>query len=323
MSLSASGIKVMLEVKGLVKHYPLSGGLFTRAGTVQALNGVSLKIEKGQTLAVVGESGCGKSTLGRLLIRLEEPTRGSIFLQGRDVQQIDLKEYRRQVQMIFQDPYGSLNPRKRAWKIVAEPLFINTHQSNDQSREMAIDVMQKVGLRSEMANRYPHMFSSGQRQRLGVARALVMKPQILVCDEPVSALDVSIQAQVLNLLMDLQDEYAFSYVFISHDLSVVRHIADQVAVIYLGKVVENGSRDKIFNHPLHPYTQTLLAATPSIYSAQTREKRSQPKGELPSPVNPPAGCAFHKRCSRARPECAVEVPVLKEVKGREVACFDV
>lgn len=253
----------LLEVRGLKKTYDVRS-LFRKVGEVRALRGVSFTLNAGETLAVVGESGCGKTTLAKCLMRIETPTEGEIRIDGRAPHEIPEARFRRQIQMIYQDPYGSLNPRKQAWQIISEPLAINTGLSRRSRRVEAEEMMKLVGLRPELADRYPHMFSGGQRQRIGIARALMLKPKILLCDEPVSALDVSIQAQILNLLMDLQQKMGLSYIFISHDLSVVRHIADQVLVIYLGEPVEQGSRDSVFLNPLHAYTRTLLASIPAL-----------------------------------------------------------
>ena len=267
----------------------------------------------------MGESGCGKSTLGKVVLGIEAPTEGQIKIEGRLSSEMPRQEFRRAVQMIFQDPYSSLNPRKRAWEIISEPLRINLNLSKTECRAKAISLMALVGLRPEFADRYPHMFSGGQRQRLGIARALALEPKILICDEPISALDVSIQAQVINLLIELQDRLKLAYLFISHDLSVVRHIADEVLVMYLGKVVEQGPREVIFAQPAHPYTQALLSATPSLQGTALA-KRQVVQGEPPSPVAPPPGCAFHLRCSFAQPQCSAQTPELRSVAGRLVAC---
>ena len=309
----------LLEVKNLKKHYAIKK-LFGPKQTVKALDGVSFSLGAKKTLAIVGESGCGKSTLAKVLTQVEYKTEGDVLVDGKVTEGLARSELRKSLQMIFQDPYGSLNPRKKAWQIVAEPLRINTKLSRAECRDRAVQMMLRVGLRPEQQNRYPHMFSGGQRQRLGIARALILRPKIIICDEPVSALDVSIQAQVLNLLMELQDEFGLSYLFISHDLSVVRHISDEVLVIYLGKVVEYGSREKVFSNPQHPYTRALLSSTPKIASLTQKSERVALKGELPSPINPPTGCAFHKRCPAAMPHCSSMTPELQEVEGRKVAC---
>ncbi len=315
----------VLEAVELTRHYDVKGGLFAKGGTVKALAGASFRLDAGQTLAVVGESGCGKSTLARLVTLIEAPTSGKLLIDGQDVTGADgdqLRHLRQEVQIIFQDPYGSLNPRKKVGTIIEEPLVINTKLSPAERKARCRDMIAKVGLRPEHYGRYPHMFSGGQRQRIAVARALILHPRVLVADEPVSALDVSIQAQVLNLLMDVQQEYDLAYLFISHDLSVVRRIADEVMVMYLGRPVEQGSRDAIFERPAHPYTRALLASTPSVDPRHRRE-RIQLKGELPSPLNPPSGCAFHPRCPHAEERCRRERPELIEVDGTRVACHGV
>jgi dipeptide transport system ATP-binding protein len=313
---------VVLEARHLRKYYGVKRGVFKPMATVKALDGVSFQLRAGRTLAVVGESGCGKSTLARSVTMIEPPSSGELHYDGRDVvgrSAADLKELRRTVQMVFQNPYGSLNPRKTVGSILTEPLVINTDLSKDERRERAVAMMGKVGLRADQVDRYPHMFSGGQRQRIAIARALMLNPRVVVADEPVSALDVSIQAQVLNLMMDLQEELNLAYLFISHDLSVVRHIADAIMVMYLGKPVEHGAKDVVFARPRHPYTRILLAATPRVNPA-LRLERVVPKGELPSPLNPPPGCSFHKRCPFATERCGVEVPALRPVDDRLVAC---
>jgi len=312
----------LLEAQDLSRHYPVSQGLFKPPAIVKALNGVSFSLEAGQTLAVVGESGCGKSTLARALTLIERPTGGRLQLTGIDVASADaatLKPLRPVVQMVFQNPYASLNPRKRVAQMLDEPLVLNTPLSSAERSERVTAMLQLVGLRPEFAQRYPHMFSGGQRQRIAIARAMMLSPKLLVADEPTSALDVSIQAQILNLFMDLQDRTGIAYVFISHNLSVVEHIAQRVMVMYLGRVVEFAAKPTLFARPLHPYTRALLSATPSIDAAR-RLKKIRITGELPSPLNPPSGCAFHKRCPYATPRCAEEEPLLREVDGREVAC---
>ena len=314
--------ELLLEAVDLARHYTVSRGLFSPKATVKALNGVSFTLRAGKTLAVVGESGCGKSTLARQLTLIEPPTRGSLKIRGTDAATADkatLKALRRDVQMVFQNPFASLNPRKTVATTLAEPLLINTPLSAAERQERVAALAAKVGLRPEHLRRYPHMFSGGQRQRIAIARAMVLNPGIVVADEPVSALDVSIQAQILNLFMDLQDEFRTGYVFISHNLSVVEHVADDVMVMYLGAAVEVGEKQRLFSAPLHPYTRALMSATPALRRADRRE-RIVIHGELPSPLNPPSGCAFHKRCPLAVPRCAEEVPVLREVDGRQVAC---
>ncbi|MDR6229394.1 dipeptide transport system ATP-binding protein [Pseudomonas sp. SORGH_AS199] len=313
---------LVLEAKGLTQHYQISRGLFKDNATVKALNGVSFDLQAGRTLAVVGESGCGKSTLARALTLIEQPTAGSLVIGGQDVANADAarrKELRREVQMVFQNPYASLNPRRKIGDQLAEPLQINTSLSRTERREKVQAMMQQVGLRPEHYQRYPHMFSGGQRQRIAVARAMMLQPKVLVADEPTSALDVSIQAQVLNLFMDLQQQYRTAYVFISHNLSVVRHIADEVMVMYLGCIVEKTSRDLLFERPLHPYTQMLLSATPSLHPDPSKP-RIRIQGELPNPLDPPPGCVFHRRCPYATEKCKTEVPALRNVEARQVAC---
>ena len=316
----------VLDAQALAKHYPVSQGLFKPKALARALDGVSFRLQSGHTLAVVGESGCGKSTLARQITMIEAPTSGRLQLTGVDVTQADAalkKQLRQQVQMVFQNPFASLNPRKKIAHALAEPLLINTPLSPLQRAERVGAMMARVGLRPEHAERYPHMFSGGQRQRVAIARALMLQPKIVVLDEPVSALDVSIQAQVLNLLMDLQDETQVAYVFISHNLAVVELIADEVLVMYLGKVVEQAPKTTLFSQPRHPYTRALLASTPRI-AASARQQKQVLSGELPSPLNPPSGCAFHKRCPHAVARCAAEVPLLQALGGgRQVACHRV
>ncbi len=314
----------LLEALNLKKYYPLKKGLFSATQTVKALDGVSFRLEKGKTLAIVGESGCGKSTLGRLLSMIESPTAGELFYNGRHVLADDpaVRKLRRQkIQIVFQNPYASLNPRKTIGSILQEPLIINTALSASARKARVLDMMAKVGLRAEYYDRYPHMFSGGQRQRIAIARGLMLNPDIVVADEPVSALDVSVRAQVLNLMLTLQAELGLSYVFISHDLSVVEHIADDVMVMYLGRCVEQGRREQIFNNPRHPYTQALLSATPRL-SPALRRRRIKLEGELPSPLNPPQGCALHTRCHLATARCKRQQPSLKTYPdGAKIACF--
>jgi dipeptide transport system ATP-binding protein len=312
----------LLEAQGLARHYRVSRGLLKPPATVKALNGVSFSLEAGQTLAVVGESGCGKSTLARALTLIEKPTAGALQLGGIDVATADAattKALRTMVQMVFQNPYASLNPRKRVAQMLDEPLLLNTTLSAAERRERASAMLQQVGLRPEFAQRYPHMFSGGQRQRIAIARAMMLAPKLLVADEPTSALDVSIQAQILNLFMDLQASTQIAYVFISHNLSVVEHIAERVMVMYLGRVVEFAPKATLFARPLHPYTRALLSATPSIDAAR-RANKIRIVGELPSPLAPPPGCSFHKRCPHATARCAEEVPELRTLGDSEVAC---
>ena len=312
----------LLQATDLARHYRVSTGLFKPPATVKALNGVSFTLEAGQTLAVVGESGCGKSTLARALTMIEQPSAGRLQLTGVDVASAEpaaLKSLRPVVQMVFQNPYASLNPRKRVEQMLDEPLLLNTPLSRTERTERIDAMLQQVGLRPEFARRYPHMFSGGQRQRIAIARAMMLSPKLLVADEPTSALDVSIQAQILNLFMDLQDRTGIAYVFISHNLGVVEHIAQRVMVMYLGRAVEFAPRSTLFARPLHPYTRALLSATPSI-SAARRAQKIRITGELPSPLSPPSGCSFHKRCPFATERCALEEPLLREVDGRDVAC---
>ena len=316
----------LLRAVGLKKYYPVKKGLFAKPQQVKALDGISFRLERGKTLAIVGESGCGKSTLGRLLTMIEEPTEGELYYNGHNFLEKDkaTKALRRKkIQIVFQNPYASLNPRKKIGSILEEPLIINTKLSAKERKEKVLLMMAKVGLRPEFYNRYPHMFSGGQRQRIAIARGLMLEPDIVVADEPVSALDVSVRAQVLNLMMDLQSELGLSYVFISHDLSVVEHIADEVMVMYLGRCVEQGSSEQIFANPQHPYTQALLSATPRL-SPHLRRQRIKLTGELPSPINPPQGCAFNPRCWKATEKCREAQPKLEQYPdGKLIACFHV
>jgi oligopeptide/dipeptide ABC transporter ATP-binding protein len=315
----------LLEVRGLKKHFPLYKGVFSRAsGQVYAVDGVSFHIDRGETLGLVGESGCGKSTVGRTLLKLLEPTEGSILVRGEDITDLDVAQmlpYRRQMQMIYQDPYASLNPRMSAGEIVGEPLTIHRIAAAKERRERVAQLFERVGLRPELIDSYPHEFSGGQRQRIGIARALSLNPELIVSDEPVSALDVSIQAQIINLLMDLQDELKLSYLFVAHDLAVVEHISDRVAVMYLGRIVETTDKTNLFETPLHPYTEALLSAVPiPKYGARDR-KRVILTGDVPSPINPPSGCHFHTRCPYTFARCRSEVPTLREVlPGHWVSC---
>lgn len=309
----------------LARHYRVGRRFMTVGGEIKALQSASFSLHVGRTLAVVGESGCGKSTLARLVTLIERPTAGRLMLDGveantgrKDV----LRSLRRKVQIVFQDPYGSLNPRRKIGAILEEPLAINTRLGRSERADVARDMMARVGLRPEHFGRYPHMFSGGQRQRIAIARALMLRPNLVVLDEPVSALDVSIQAQVLNLLVDLQEEFRLAYLFISHDLSVVRHFADEVMVMYLGRAVEQGPRDAIFQSPLHPYTRALLSSTPVADPAHRGEKVKL-AGELPSPIDPPSGCAFNPRCPYANERCRSELPPLNRARGRLVACHAV
>ncbi|MEU8168083.1 dipeptide ABC transporter ATP-binding protein [Micromonospora sp. NPDC049004] len=319
MTAPASSTKVrgetILSVDNLVKHFPISQGvLFQRQiGAVKAVDGVSFELRRGETLGVVGESGCGKSTLARLLMRLETPTSGRATLEGRDLFKAsggELRRLRRNMQMVMQDPYTSLNPRMTVGDIIGEPFEIHRDAAPKGSKQKRVqELLDVVGLNPEHINRYPHQFSGGQRQRIGIARALALRPEVIVCDEPVSALDVSIQAQVINLLEQLQDEFGLSYIFIAHDLSVVRHIADRVAVMYLGRIVEIGTEDEIYERATHPYTQALLSAVP-VPDPEVRDQRNMIRlvGDVPSPADPPSGCHFRTRCWKAQDICAVEDP---------------
>jgi dipeptide transport system ATP-binding protein len=318
-------VSAILEARALTRDYTVSRGAFRSHATIKALAGVSFSVQAGRTLAVVGESGSGKSTLARLLTLIENPTAGSLLIDGEDVAHASAatrQRLRREIQIVFQNPYGSLNPRQTIGKALEEPLLVNTERSAAERKAEALSIMAKVGLRPEYYHRYPHMFSGGQRQRIAIARALMLKPKILVLDEPVSALDVSIRAQALNLLASLQEEFALAYVFVSHDLSVVRHIADEVMVIYLGNAVEIGERAAIFDRPQHPYTQALLSATP-VADPTAKRQRILLSGEPPSPFAPPPGCAFHPRCPLAFDRCRVEKPPLERKQGRDVACWAV
>jgi dipeptide transport system ATP-binding protein len=312
----------LVEARGITRDYVVGGGLFRAGRTLKAVAGASFTVERGRTLAVVGESGCGKSTLARIVTMIERPTGGELVIDGTRVDRAGPEELRRLrpvVQMVFQNPFASLNPRKQVGTILEEPLVINTGLGAKARREAAQAMMAKVGLRPEHYTRYPHMFSGGQRQRIAIARALMLRPKLVVADEPVSALDVSIRAQVLNLMMDLQAEFDLAYLFISHDLGVVRHIADEIMVMYLGRPVEQGPREAIFERPRHPYTRALLASTPTVDPAR-RKVRMPIKGELPSPLDPPPGCAFHRRCPYATERCAGELPESRPFDGRLVAC---
>lgn len=313
----------LIEARNLTRHYEVRRGLFGPPATVKALNGVSFRLAAGRTLAVVGESGSGKSTLARLLTMIEPPTAGQLIVDGVDVAHADAaarRQLRRDVQIVFQNPYGSLNPRQRIGHALEEPLRVNTKLATAERRAAAHEMLRKVGLRPEHYDRYPHMFSGGQRQRIAIARALMLRPKILVLDEPVSALDVSIRAQILNLLAQLQDEFGLAYVFVSHDLSVVRYIADEVLVMYLGCAVESGTREEIFGAPRHPYTQALLSATP-VADPDAVKQRIVLKGEVPSPFDPPAGCVFHPRCPVALARCAREAPPTAGDERHAAACW--
>lgn len=316
----------LVEAKDLVKYFPIHAGLTSRhVADVKAVDGVSFSIVAGETLGLVGESGSGKTTVGRLLLRLLPATQGEITFEGRSIahcSQGEMRPLRRAMQIIFQDPYASLNPRMTVGDIVAEPLLIHGIAHGKQADERVADLLKRVGLRPYHANRYPHEFSGGQRQRIGIARALAVDPKFIVCDEPVSALDVSIQAQVINLLEDLQSQFGLTYLFIAHDLSVVRHISTRVAVMYVGKIVEMADRDALYHRPLHPYTQALLSAIPiPDPKLETRRKRIVLTGDIPSPVNPPQGCRFHTRCPIAFDRCRTEIPAFTEyAPGHLAAC---
>jgi dipeptide transport system ATP-binding protein len=319
-------VSAILEARDLTRDYSVSRGAFRSRATIKALSGVSFSLQAGRTLAVVGESGSGKSTLARLLTLIENPTAGALLIDGEDVAHASAakrKRLRREIQIVFQNPYGSLNPRQTIGKALEEPLLVNTRLTAAERKAEALSIMAKVGLRPEYYHRYPHMFSGGQRQRIAIARALMLKPKILVLDEPVSALDVSIRAQALNLLASLQEEFALAYVFVSHDLSVVRHIADEVMVIYLGHAVELGERHAILESPQHPYTRALLSATPVADPAAVRRERILLSGEPPSPFAPPPGCPFNPRCALAFDRCRAEKPPLERKQGRDVACWAV
>jgi oligopeptide transport system ATP-binding protein len=320
---SASAEEVLLEVSGLTKHYPIKKGIFSRqVGAVKAVDGVSFSVKRGETLGIVGESGCGKSTTARLVIRLLKETAGSIRFEGRELTALsagELRTVRRDMQMIFQDPYASLNPRWTVERTLLEPMLVYGIGSKGEQRDRVQELLTHVGLNPSYAKRYPHEFSGGQRQRIGIARALVLHPKLIIADEPVSALDISIQAQVINLLQDLQEQYRLTYLFISHDLSVVRHISDRVAVMYLGRIVELAETEKLFATPLHPYTEALMSAVPDVQGA--KKERIILRGDVPSPANPPAGCAFHTRCPRCMDICKTETPPLKEAApGQLAAC---
>jgi oligopeptide/dipeptide ABC transporter ATP-binding protein len=314
----------LLELSGVQKHFAVRGGLGGRGQQLQAVDGVSLIVEEGETLGLVGESGCGKSTLARCIVRLHEPTAGTIRFDGRDITNLSpraMRPVRRDMQMIFQDPYSSLNPRQTVGQIIGQPYAI--HKTEGNTRQLVQDLMNRCGMNPEHYNRYPHEFSGGQRQRIGVARALALRPKLIVCDEPVSALDVSIQAQILNLLESLQSEFDLTYVFISHDLSVIRQIADRIAVMYVGRIVELSEAEQLYEHPRHPYTGALLSAVPRPSTEGVhRRQRIVLGGDVPSPVDPPAACVFHPRCPRMRPgHCDVDTPELRPFEpGHVAAC---
>ena len=324
---SGAGEPALLEVEGLRKYFPVRSGIVTRTvGQVRAVDGVSFSIASGETLGLVGESGCGKSTAGKAVLKLTEPTAGTIRLRGRDITRLnkaDMRPLRREMQLIFQDPFSSLNPRMTAGAIVREPLWVHRVGTASERDERVAEAFSRVGLHPEQAGNFPHQFSGGQRQRIGIARALVLGPSLIVCDECVSALDVSIQAQVINLLMDLQDELHLAFLFISHDLAVVEHISHRVAVMYLGRIVEITDRRRLFTSPLHPYTEALLSAVPVPVPVPggARRKRLILEGDVPSPISPPSGCHFHPRCPRAMERCQVVAPELhEESPGHFVSC---
>jgi len=320
-------VSALVEVRDLVKHFPITRGIVfqRKVGAVQAVDGVSFDVERGETLGIVGETGCGKSTTARLIMRLLKATSGEVRFEGQDITHLKgpaLKAVRREMQMIFQDPYSSLNPRKTIGTIIAEPFVIHgLLEGKGERRSSVQSLMETVGLNPEHYNRYPHEFSGGQRQRIGVARALALKPKLLIADEPVSALDVSIQAQVINLLIDLQRKHDFSYLFIAHDLAVVAHISHRVAVMYLGRIVETADKSELFANPRHPYTQALLASVP-VADPTKKSLKTLVDGDVPSPINPPSGCAFHTRCRYVMERCKTETPKLAEIGSQhQVACF--
>jgi len=320
--------EILLKAENIVKHFPIHGGIFSRqVAAVKAVQNVSFELKKGETLGLVGESGCGKSTLGRCLIKLIEPSGGKIFFKGQDITHAEgehLRDLRKQMQIIFQDPYASLNPRMTIGTILEEPLIIHNLYNSEQDRKDRVrELIDLVGLRPEHLSRYPHEFSGGQRQRVGIARALAVNPELIICDEPVSALDVSIQAQVINLLMDLQQKLGLTYVFIAHDLKVVEHVSTKVAVMYLGQIVEMAEAEELYKNPQHPYTKALLSAIP-VPDPKPRDQRIILTGDVPSPINPPSGCYFHPRCPIASEECKTQTPVLKSNTGQHiVSCLKV
>lgn len=319
--------EVILKVSNLKTYFDVTKGLLAKKQIVKAVDNVSLQITKGETFGLVGESGCGKSTLGRTIVKIYEPTEGTIEFKGTDITKLNgkaLKDFRKQAQMIFQDPYASLNPRMTVGEIIKEPMTIHGVGANDHEREEKVrELLETVGLKPDHIRRYPHEFSGGQRQRISIARTLALNPEFIVCDEPISALDVSIQAQIINLLEKIQEERGIAYLFVAHDLSMVKHISDRIGVMYLGHLVEVGESKALYENPIHPYTKALLSAVP-IPDPKTGKgrKRIILEGELPSPLNPPSGCAFRTRCPYATEQCAKETPELKEVEGRQVACFN-
>lgn len=315
--------KPLLEVNGLKKYFPVKNPMGKLEAQVKAVNDVSFRLYEGQTFGLVGESGCGKSTIGRTLLRLIDPTEGQALYQNKDIFQLsgkELRDMRQQLQMVFQDPYSSLNPRKRIGSTVEEPLTIHQIGTKAERSERVMEILDKVGLRPDHYYRYPHEFSGGQRQRIGLARALIVNPKVVICDEPVSALDVSIQSQIINLLRRLQEELKLTYLFIAHDISVIRHISDRIGVMYLGKMVEEASTESLFANPLHPYTQALLSSVP-LPKPQANRERIILRGEIPSPMNPPSGCIFHTRCLYAMDICKNEIPESREIAtGHFVSC---
>lgn len=316
----------VLELQDLKVYFPTKSGIFEKKQYVKAVDGISLKIYPGETFGLVGESGCGKSTTGRAIVKINKITDGKILVNGEDITTInkgpELKKFKQNVQMIFQDPYASLNPRMTVGEIIREPMDIHNIGTPEEREAKVKELLELVGLKPDHIRRYPHEFSGGQRQRIGIARTLALNPQFIVCDEPISALDVSIQAQVINLMEEIQRDRGISYLFIAHDLSMVKHISDRIGVMYLGNMVEIGDSDELYNNPLHPYTQALLSAVP-IPDPKVAKSRQRIvlEGELPSPINPPSGCVFRTRCPKATERCAQEKPQLREVEGREVACF--
>jgi oligopeptide/dipeptide ABC transporter ATP-binding protein len=316
----------LLDIGGLKKYFPIKKGIFRKnVGWIQAVDGVSFFVDRGETLGLVGESGSGKSTVGKCILKLLEPDEGRIFFAEKDLNTFwthEIKDYRRKVQAIFQDPYSSLNPRMSVEDIITEPLIVHSLYSSSERRYYVADLLKKVGLSQEYMSRYPHEFSGGQRQRIGIARALALRPEIIICDEPVSALDVSIQAQVINLLDDLKEEFKLSYLFIAHDLSVVEHISDRIAVMYLGKIVEVAKDTELYSSPLHPYTKALLSVIP-LPDPKRKKERTILRGEVPSPINPPSGCSFHPRCPEVKDICSQQEPEMEKITPHHcVACFN-
>ena len=317
-------MEVLLEVKDIKKYFPVKKKLFQKDSgkAVKAVNGVSLKVYRGEALGLIGESGCGKSTLSRVIMQLIESTEGEIYLEGKKVSAENIMHFRKQVQMVFQDPYSSLDPRMTVRRIIEEPLRVHTKLSDKEKREIVCSVLSQVGMEDEVLDRYPHEFSGGQRQRIGIARALVLKPKLLICDEPVSALDVSIQSSILNLFKKMQKDLGLSYLFISHDMSVVKHVSDRIAVMYLGHIVELAEKNELFRNTLHPYTQALMNAIP-VPDPTVERKPSLLKGDIPSPIDTPSGCPFHTRCLHATAKCKETIPVLEDVgNGHYVACHN-